>query len=153
MLTAFNLENKKYTTKELLTTLPFNISVQFTNNKNTDDYYITDAPEDYGIIEVKRGFSSNYNIALFYTSNKKTTWRYNYHATATTEVGWVQYLTNADLDNRFAVVGNNTAIQTVQATTMYRLQISTTGNLSMFKSIDGGKTWPQSKAVASFETT
>ena len=66
---------------------------------------------------------------------------------------WSLKISNSDLDNRFAVVGNNTAIQTVQATTMYRLQLSATGNLSMFKSIDGGKTWPQSKAVASFETT
>lgn len=66
---------------------------------------------------------------------------------------WEELLKNVDLDGRFVVVGNNTAMQTAQAATMYRIQISSVGNLSLFKSTDGGKTWPQSKAVASFETT
>lgn len=111
-------------------------------------------PTAYGTLEIKR--INNNRVSLkYYVSGpaaKGRTYTGSYHSNNGFS-GWYEMLETDDLDNRFTVVGNNTAMQTAQAATMYRIQISSVGNLSLFKSTDGGKTWPQSKAVASFETT
>lgn len=59
-------------------------------------------------------------------------------------------ITNADLDGRLAFLsGGETALEAGSGNTRYRLQIDTVGNVLIFKSTDGGSTWPTSKVIAS----
>ena len=109
VLEAFELTNKNYTIDELVTALPMNCFFQFTNNK-TNQPNVSDAPEDYGIMEIHRGSSENYNSVLFYSSSVNTLWRYNRHSTVTSANGWVKLVSNADLGTGFVSSGAFTDI-------------------------------------------
>ena len=63
---------------------------------------------------------------------------------------WLTPVTNADLDGRLAFLsGGETALEAGSGNTRYRLKIDTVGNVLIFKSTDGGSTWPTSKVIAS----
>lgn len=64
---------------------------------------------------------------------------------------WNDFLTNADLDGHIAFLSSGeTALEAGSGNTRYRLQIDTIGNVLIFKSTDGGSSWPESKIIASF---
>lgn len=61
-----------------------------------------------------------------------------------------QLIENAGLDGHLAFLsGGETALEAGSGNTRYRLQIDTVGNVLIFKSTDGGSTWPTSKVIAS----
>lgn len=61
-----------------------------------------------------------------------------------------QLIGNADLDGHIAFLSSGeTALEAGSGNTRYRLQIDTVGNVLIFKSTDGGSTWPTSKVIAS----
>lgn len=63
---------------------------------------------------------------------------------------WNDFLTNADLDGHLAFLSSGeTALEAGSGNTRYRLQIDNVGNVLIFKSTDGGSTWPTSKVIAS----
>ena len=66
---------------------------------------------------------------------------------------WKKIATSDDLDGHlYITAGGNVALEAAAngSNTRYRLQLSTTGAVSIFKSSDGGKTWPDSKKIASY---
>ena len=68
---------------------------------------------------------------------------------------WASYLTNADIDGHLYCSPNGpTGIDggATGSQTKYRLQINNSGDINIYKSTDGGKTWPGVKKIASFET-
>ena len=63
---------------------------------------------------------------------------------------WVALVSNADLDGHLAFLSSGeTALEAGSGNTRYRLQIDNVGNVLIFKSTDGGSTWPTSKVIAS----
>lgn len=63
---------------------------------------------------------------------------------------WKTPVTNADLDGiLYTLSDGSTGIEAGSGSTKYRLQLVTDGRLMLFKSTDGGSTWPTSKVVNS----
>ncbi|MBT9778833.1 hypothetical protein GPL15_20345 [Clostridium sp. MCC353] len=66
---------------------------------------------------------------------------------------WKRILTNDDLNGHLYITpGGNVAIEAAAngSNTRYRLQLGTAGDVAIFRSTDGGKTWPDSKKIASY---
>lgn len=93
--------------------------------------------------------NDNYGTILFITSGGDEVFcRYKNNGTWSPE--WSKFVTNADLDGHLVFLsGGETALEAGSGNTRYRLQIDTAGNVLIFKSTDGGSTWPTSKVIAS----
>ena len=60
-------------------------------------------------------------------------------------------VTNADLDGHIVLLsGGSTALEASSGNTRFRLQLNTNGNVTLYRSTDGGSTWPESKNVATW---
>lgn len=80
------------------------------------------------------------NVRFFKSTDGGTTWQ-----TVRT------LLTNADLDGRIVLLsGGSTALEASSGNTRFRLQLNTNGNVTLYRSTDGGSTWPESKKVATW---
>ena len=62
-----------------------------------------------------------------------------------------QYITNADIDGHLYLNSTGaTAIESGSGSTRYRMQLNANGVVMLYKSTDGGSSWPESKTIASF---
>lgn len=73
-----------------------------------------------------------------------TIWQYQF-------TSWAKTITNADLDGHIVLLsGGSTALEASSGNTRFRLQLNTNGNVTLYRSTDGGSTWPESKNVATW---
>lgn len=64
---------------------------------------------------------------------------------------WTKIISNADLDGHIVLLsGGSTALEASSGNTRFRLQLNTNGNVTLYRSTDGGSTWPESKNVATW---
>ena len=67
-----------------------------------------------------------------------------------TSFSYSKLTTNADLDGiLYTLSDGSTGIEAGSGSTKYRLQLVADGRLMLFKSTDGGSTWPTNKVVNS----
>jgi len=76
-------------------------SVAFVHNKD-NAVKLTDAPADYGVCMLFRGYNENYLVGMFFDTSGNV-YRYKYHTTSTTGNGWRKFgdtgLTTASVEN------------------------------------------------------
>ena len=146
VITALGKTFSNGTTAQLFNALDQGTSITF----YSDNSHISDLPAINGILRLVKGPSNdNQRYVLFHAVNG-TLWYYKFHSDNTTNNGWNQVISNADLDGHLAFLSSGeTALEAGSGNTRYRLQIDTVGNVLIFKSTDGGSTWPTSKVIAS----
>lgn len=121
-------------------------------------YYMTsgttNAPTTSGFLLIH--FESDSRIAQLAIINGVSN---NYYlrtkpsGSGTTYSDWRRIVTSDDLDGHlYITAGGNVAIEAAASSsnTRFRLQLATNGDVSIFRSTDGGKTWPDSKKIASY---
>lgn len=89
VLNTFSLDKKDYTMKEFCEALPTNIAIQFTYNYELG-CKITDAPGNFGVMCVNKGYNNNYLNAILY-DYKGGIYKFKY-GTNTETNGWYEYI-------------------------------------------------------------
>ena len=90
--------------------------------------------------------TSSYVIHRFTAYDRMYTRRYN----GSSWTDWTSCVINADLDGiLYTLIDGSTGIEAGSESTKYRLQLVADGRLMLFKSTDGGSTWPTNKVVNS----
>lgn len=118
---------------------------------NSDVLTLLNCPAQFAFnLKVEYGSGTGYPTQTLTEYFTKTKYVNSFIAEQNTWSGWISYLTNADLDGHIAFLSSGeTALEAGSGNTRYRLQIDTVGNVLIFKSTDGGSTWPTSKVIAS----
>lgn len=121
-------------------------------NKASVSYYAnnSDYPEQY-FVNMAGTIPGYVSLEIGSRSDKGTPYVRSKSSAGYTE--WKRILTNADLDGHlYITVGGNVALESAAngSNTRFRLQLATNGDVSIFRSTDGGKTWPDSKKIASY---
>ena len=89
VLERFGLEIKNYTTDEFIKALPANTSIAFAHSE-TVGAHLTDLPDDYGVVQILKGYTANYCNATFY-GNDGYTYKYYSNSSLSTKVNWEPY--------------------------------------------------------------
>ncbi len=89
VLNTFNLGKQDYTMQEFCEALPIDVEIQFTYNGDLG-CKITDAPENYGVACVNKGYNNNYLNAILY-GYKGGIYKFKY-GTNTETNGWYEYI-------------------------------------------------------------
>lgn len=121
--------------------------VSITYNANDSNY-----PEQY-FVTMAGNVSGNVALEIGSRSDKGAPYVRSKSSNGYTE--WRKIITNADIDGHLYCSPNGpTGIDggATGSQTKYRLQINNSGDINIYKSTDGGKTWPGVKKIASFET-
>lgn len=91
--------------------------------------------------------TSSYVIHRFTAYNRMYTRIYD----GSSWTDWTSCVTNADLDGHIALLSAGaTALEAFSGNTRFRLQLNNNGNVTLYRSTDGGSTWPESKTVATW---
>lgn len=97
VLERFGLEIKNYTTDEFIKALPANTSIAFTHSE-TVGAHLTDLPDDYGVVQILKGYTANYCNATLY-GNDGYTYKYYSNSSLSTKVNWMKYITKANIQH------------------------------------------------------
>lgn len=91
-LIGTGLVSASATTETVVKAMPTYSQFTWSHTKNTA-VYLTDAPADYGVCTLIRGFSENYIHGWFFSHDGEV-YRYKYNASTTKKNGWTKMMSN-----------------------------------------------------------
>ena len=129
VLERFGLEIKNYTTDEFIKALPANTSIAFTHSE-TVGAHLTDLPDDYGVVQILKGYTANYCNATLY-GNDGYTYKYYSNSSLSTKVNWMKYITKANIQHGRATVPITEANMVASMHVDFPISFSTTPSVTV----------------------